>query len=193
MNSFWKKLFGFPDLLHFASNTTFLFQFLPLGPPSFEKETAGNANEISGDLTLPLSIRMFAPENGQYTPYVEFRTLLSGPSKLNLGSDGKVQFKIAATEQPITYAFATTYFQYRKPTTRIAVNTIANAARSALNTDGLALAIPPLKVGANLVLSPTSWDLENKSVLHLNFRAKPETTTSRNIKTSNGKTLSLPK
>ncbi|MGZ3720791.1 MAG: hypothetical protein ACXWR1_20660 [Bdellovibrionota bacterium] len=194
MSSFWLKLFGWPDLLSFPSNTSFLFQFLPMGPPSFLNEAAGGTNVITGDLTQPVSMRMFAPKNGQYTPYVEFRTTLAGPATMTLGTAGQINFKINAADQPVQYAFAQSYIDQYNPNKFIAINTIAKSARTALNTDGLQLTIPPLTVGASITLAPNDWQLQPNNVIRLDFSANsraaaPAVTTT--VKTTNNRTLSV--
>ncbi len=172
MQSRFKQFFGWPDLMNFAKDTTFLFQFQPLGPPAFENETAGRGGAINGNLTLPLSARMYAPLQGIYTPYVEFRTLLSGPTSMTLQDHGKVNFKIAATAQPSTYTFAQNYLASRHPNTHIAIDTIANATRSSLNADGMQLTIPSFAVGKQLKLVPSTWSLQSEKVLKLDFDAQ---------------------
>jgi hypothetical protein len=169
MQSRFQQFFGWPDLLHFAKDTTFLFQFQPIGPPAFEKETAGPGGTIKGDLTLPLSARMFAPLAGVYTPYVEFRSLLTGPASMTLLSGGKVQFSISASQQPTTYAFSERYASIRRPNTHIAIKTIASAIRSSLNANGMQLTIPTLRVGNQLKLVPNAWNLQGDKVLQLDF------------------------
>jgi hypothetical protein len=169
--SFFKKLFGWPDLLSFPADTNFLFQALPMGPPSFTDEASAGTNAIKGNLAVPLSLRMFAPINNQYTPYVEFRTTVAGPAVLTLGASGKVNFQIAAQTQPTTYAFANDYVAAHNPNKHIAVDTIATTARTALNTDGMQLTIPTFTVGASLSLVPADWAMLSNDVLRLDFSA----------------------
>lgn len=169
--SFFKKLFGWPDLLSFPSNTNFLLQALPMGPPSFTNEASAGTNAISGDLSVPLSLRMFAPIDNQYTPYVEFRTALTGATTLTLGANGKVNFQINAQTPTVTYAYADSYVAAHNPNTYIAVNTIASTAATALNTNGLQLTIPTFTVGSSLSLVPADWALLESDVLRLDFSA----------------------
>lgn len=176
MQSRFKQFFGWPDLMTYDQETTFLFQFLPLGPPSFENAKAGNAGSINGDLNLPLSVRMFAPLSGKWTPYVEFRTLLAGNANMTLLKDGKVNFKIAASEQPASYAFAQKYIQQYDPNTKIAISTIADATRDSLNTEGMQMSLPTFTVGKQLQLVPQAWNLKANQVLKLDFTtASPKT------------------
>jgi len=178
MQSRWKQFLGWPDLMTYDKETTFLFQFLPLGPPSFLNEKSGGAGSIAGNLTLPLGVRMFAPLNGKWTPYVEFRTLLSGNSNMTLLKDGKVNFKIEAAEQPATYVFAQKYLQKYDPNTRIAIETITSAARESLNGEGMQISLPTLKVGKQLQLVPQAWNLMGNQVLKLDFTATTATSVS---------------
>jgi hypothetical protein len=169
LNSFWEKLFGWPDLFRFSSSSVFLFQAVPLGPPSFDSEVAGGPNVISGNMTQPLNLKMFSPLNGGYEPYVEFNTTLTGPTTLTLDANGQINFQMAAATEPVTYSFADSYVQEYSPNTYIAAGTIGNSAFKALNTSGVQLTIPPLSVGASLKLQPADWALLPGDVLQLEF------------------------
>jgi hypothetical protein len=171
MQSRWKQFWAFPELQRFPTNTTFAFQFLPMGPPSFENEAAANDNMIQGDLTLPLAVRMFAPINGKYRPMVEFKTLVSGPTKLKLLKDGKIDFRLKANENPVTYAWSKKYVQKYEPSERIAIETISEAVREGLNTDGMTLDFPALIVGKSLRLVPERMNLEGSN-LRMDFNVK---------------------
>jgi|GEM_PF-6488671 len=194
MQSRFQQWIGWPDLLTYDKETTFLFQFLPLGPPSFENASAGAAGSINGDLNLPLSVRVFAPLSGKWSPYVEFRTLLAGNANMTLQQNGKVNFKITASEQPSTYAFSQKYVQQYDPNTRIAIDTIASATRDSLNADGMQLNLPTFTVGKQLQLVPQSWNLQNNTVLKLDFVATSTAAaavTTTKVKTSTNKTLAV--
>lgn len=194
MQSRFKQWIGWPDLLTYDKETTFLFQFLPLGPPSFDNAKAGASGSINGDLNLPLSVRMFAPLSGKWTPYVEFRTLLAGNANMTLQKDGKVNFKIDATEQPATYAFAQKYIQQYNPSTKIAISTIAAASRDSLSGEGMQMSLPTFTVGKQLQLVPQGWNLQGNQVLKLDFTAASTATAavaSTTVKTSTNKTLTV--
>jgi hypothetical protein len=170
MNNRWAKWFAWPDLFRFEKSTVFAFQFLPMGPPAFDKEkSAARGTQIQGDLSLPLAVRMFAPHNGKYRPMVEFRTLLKGPSKLKLMKGGKIEFQVEAEDQPITYAWNQRYVNKYNPNTHINVDRIGSSVRSGLGTNGISLAVPTLGVGSTLQLVPQGWRLENNGDLRLNF------------------------
>lgn len=171
MQSRWQQFFGWPDLMTYDTQTTFLFQFLPLGPPHFTNEKSGGAGVITGDLTLPLSARMFAPLQGKWTPYVEFRSLLAGPASLTLQKGGKIQLKISAAKKPATYAFAEKYLKSFAPNSYIAIDTMAAASRDSLGGEGIQLSIPSLLVGKQIELAPQSWSLESGQTLRLDFTA----------------------
>ncbi len=172
MNSRFKQFFGWPDLQTYPKNSLFLFNVQPLGPPSFENVSAGGAGTINGNLTLPMSLRMYAPKEGKYVPYVEFRTRVIGPASMNLLKDGKINFKLTASEQPATYAFAQDYVNKYKPNTKIAIDTISKAMRTSLNADGIDLQIPTFAVGNQLSLVPEKWNFQGSQVLRLDFTAK---------------------
>ncbi|HEY8280407.1 MAG TPA: hypothetical protein VIH99_12335 [Bdellovibrionota bacterium] len=193
MQSRWKQLYAWPDLMRYPKDTTFLFQFQPLGPPSFENEKAGEGGTIQGDLTMPLSIRMFSPIDGIYSPYVEFRTRFSGPTTLSLGEDGSIRFKINSSDQEASYAFAQSYIDERHPVTRIAIHTIARASASSLSTEGLNMTVPNLTIGKNLKLVPQGWNLQQGNVLKLNFNLKVGAKAADLVRTSNGKKLNVRK
>lgn len=171
MQSRWQQFWGWPEMQKYPKDTKFAMQFMPLGPPSIEKEKAAALNAVSADLNLPLSVRLFAPLDGKYKPMVEFRTFLSGPSTLKLLKDGKVEFKISAQEYPVSYAWATKYVNKYQPNQKIAVDTIAKSVRTALNGEGFTLAIPNFTVGKQLQLVPQEWNLEGANI-RLDFTTK---------------------
>lgn len=171
MQSRWKQFWAFPELMRYDTNTTFAFQFLPLGPPSFDREVSAPGNAVQGDLTLPLSVRMFAPQKGKYRPMVEFRTLVTGPTKLKLLKNGKIDFRLTAKESPITYGWSNSYVKNYKPSKSIAVDAIADAVREGLSTDGMTLDFPPLLVGKSLQLVPENMNLEGTN-LRVEFQPK---------------------
>ena len=194
MQSRFKQFFAWPDLMTYDKETTFLFQMLPLGPPSFENEKSGGSGVISGDLTIPLSMRMFAPLKGKWTPYVEFRTQVMGSTSMKLQKDGKVLFKIAAADQPAAYAFAQKYVQEYNPNQKIAIDTMAGAVRDSLNSDGMNMSLPTLTVGKQLQLVPEAWNLLGQGVLKLDFNAVNKSAAavvSQTAKTSTNKTLTV--
>lgn len=169
MNSYFQKLFVWPDLLSFSNNTLFLFNVQPMGPPSFTNEAASGTNGIKGNLSQPISMRMYAPIKGVYTPYVEFRTTLSGPAIFTLGTNGKVTLKMTPSDQAMTYAFADAYVKKYNPNTGISVSKLQSAAHDAMASEGVSLTIPNFAVGSNLTLLPTDWTLQKGSVLRLGF------------------------
>ncbi len=171
MQSRFKQFFAWPDLMTYSKQTTFLFNFLPLGPPSFLNAKSGGSGVIQGNLTLPLAMRMFAPLKGKWTPYVEFRTRVSGPTTLTLQKDGKVHFKINASDQPASYAFAQKYVREYDPNQKIAIDTMAGAVRDSLNSEGMMMNLPTLAVGKQLKLVPQQWNLQSQGVLKLDFNA----------------------
>lgn len=194
MQSRFKQFFAWPDLMTYDKETTFLFQFLPLGPPSFSSEKSGGAGVIAGDLTIPLSMRMFAPLKGMWTPYVEFRTLVSGSTTMSLSRDGKVLFRIAASDQPAAYAFAQKYVQEYQPNQKIAIDTMAGAVRDSLNADGMTMSLPTLTVGKQLQLVPQVWNLMGQGVLKLDFNAVSKAAAAvqtQTARTANNKTLTV--
>lgn len=194
MQSRFKQFFGWPDLMNYDKDTMFLFNYVPMGPPSFENEKSGGNGVIEGDLTIPLAMRMFAPLKGTWTPYVEFRTMVSGATTMKLQADGKVLFKITASDQPATYAFAQKYVQEYQPKQKIAIDTLASAARDSLNADGMTMSLPTLTVGKQLQLVPQAWNLQNGGVLKLDFNAQSKATAAvqtQTAKTANSKTLTV--
>lgn len=170
MQSRWKQFWGWPEMQKYPKDTKFALQFLPLGPPSMEKEKAVGKT-VSAELNLPLSVRLFAPLEGKYRPMVEFRTFISGPASLKLLKDGKVEFKLSTQEYPVNYAWADSYVRKYNPSRKIAADTIAGSVRSALNAEGFNLAIPNFTVGKQLQLVPQEWNLEGANI-RLDFNAK---------------------
>lgn len=171
MQSRFKQFFAWPELMRYPKNTTFAFQFLPMGPPSFENEKTGPDNTISGDMNMPLSVRMFAPISGQYTPMVEFRTMASGPTKLKLLKAGKIEIQLTAQPYPVYYGWAQKYVRNFNPNQNVAVDTIAKQVRESLNTEGFTMEIPSLTVGKELKLVPEKWNLEGTN-LRMDFTTK---------------------
>jgi hypothetical protein len=169
MGNFFEKLFAWPDLLRFPSDTNFVFQAVPIGPPSFLDDASGGENVITGNLTQPLALHMYAPMDGIYVPYVELATIVTGPTKLTLSSTGQVQFEIAASQEPVSYAFADSFVSQYYPNTYIATGAIASSAYTTLSTQGLQLTLPSVPVGASLKLSPSEWNLMSGDVLQLEF------------------------
>ena len=149
---------------------------------------------IAGDLTIPLSMRMFAPLKGMWTPYVEFRTLVSGSTTMSLSRDGKVHFRIAASDQPAAYAFAQKYVQEYQPNQKIAIDTMAGAVRDSLNSDGMIMSLPTLTVGKQLQLVPQIWNLMGQGVLKLDFNAVSKAAAAvqtQTARTANNRTLTV--
>jgi hypothetical protein len=171
MQSRWQQFWAFPELQSYPKDTKFAFQFLPLGPPSLQNEKAGGSNTVNADLTLPLSVRMFAPLDGKLRPMVEFRTYISGPSSLKILPNGKIEFHLSTQAYPVTYAWAQSYVSKYSPTQRIAIDTISGKVRSALSSEGFTLAIPSFTVGRQLQLVPQGWNLVGGNI-RLDFTAK---------------------
>lgn len=169
MNSYWQKVWAWPELLRFNNNTTFLFQFLPMGPPAFSNEKSMAGGVIQGNLNLPLSVRMYAPmTRSKYVPMVEFRSLLAGPARLKLGAEGVISLQVDTKPYNIQYEWAKSYVSKYDPSQRIATDTIGEEIRGGLNKQGINLKIPPLEVSNTLFLSPQSWNLEGQN-LRVNF------------------------
>ena len=171
MSSSWQLFWAWPELLRYSARTAFIFQFVPLGPPAFNNEKAAGTSTIAGQVVLPLSVRMYAPIKGKYVPMVEFRSTLAGPTTLKLNEGGQILMQTQAQPTPVTYEWAKKYLATQDPDTRIAVDTITDQLRPALNQQGVSLNIPSLKVGNSLELAPQSWVLEGPN-MRVNFSAK---------------------
>ncbi len=172
MQSRWKQFFAWPDLMRFAKNTTFLFQFLPLGPPSLENETAAGDGVISADLFVPIAARMFAPDEDLYVPYVEFRANLGGRAELAVVPGGKAVFRLATNGVDLKYRWSQRYLAKHEPDQRIAADKMGEAIRGSLTTDGWELPVPTLPVGPTLKLVPEKWNLQ-EGVVELQFTTSP--------------------
>jgi hypothetical protein len=170
MQSRWSQFFAWPHLMSWPKNTKFAFQFQPMGPPSFENERAAGSDAISGNINLPLAVRMYGPIKGVYSPMVEFRTQLLGNSTIKLLPNGKVQFQVETEELPVAYGWSKKYLNKYKPTQRIAVKTMAKALKKTLNAEGFTISLPTITVGKSLKLKPESWQLDGKR-LRLDFDA----------------------
>ncbi|MCO5142169.1 MAG: hypothetical protein M9962_03665 [Oligoflexia bacterium] len=168
MQSRWKQFWGWPDLMNYYKDDIFALQFLPMGPPSFRNERSGGAGKVNGELVVPLSVRMFAPRDGKFIPYVEFRSTINGSTSLQLEDEGKITFTLSANQLPITYGFASSYIRKYNPSTKIAIDTMAEAMRKSLDKQGFSTSIPTIKVGKNVMLYPQKWNLEGKN-LRLDF------------------------
>lgn len=171
MSSRWTQFFIWPHLMQWHKKTKFAFQFLPMGPPSFTEESAAGDGHIAGRLSLPLSVRMYAPLSGVYTPMVEFRTMLSGSANLSLSADGKIRLATEAEEYPVYYGWARKYLRDFGPSEHIAVETIAREIRKSLGQEGFSLSLPELTVGKALMLKPEKWNLEGET-LRIHFDVK---------------------
>jgi len=164
MQSRWKQFFAWPDLMRFRKNTTFLFQFLASGPPSFENPKTGGAGEITGLLTLPLSARMYAPQNSTYVPYAEFQSMLAGNTKLKLLKNGKVKFQINTDKLKINYRWSQKYLEKYEPSEYIAVGLMSDALKDSLNAEGLELTIPSIPIGIQSKLIPNDWKITGETM-----------------------------
>jgi hypothetical protein len=169
MNSPFQKFFGFPELNRFSNETEFAFDFAPAGPPAFNRERAAGKNVIQGDMNMPLAVRMSPEIGGVYTPMVEFRTLLAGPSTLTLGKDGKIAVQVNSQASPVTYAWNANYVRNYNPSQYIAADTIGEKVRSALGGQGFSMQFPTLVVGPTVTLAPQSWELMQGSDLRVSF------------------------
>lgn len=176
MQSRFKQFWAWPDLQNFATNTTFVFNFVPASPPAFTDEKAGGTDVITGNLSMPLWIRMFAPVGGTYMPYVEFSTSLEGPATMKLLKGGKIDFAVTTNQLPVSYRFAAAYQRLRNPNTHIAAQTMADTAKDSLSTDGLTLSIPNFVVGKSLKLVPEHWQLQSGGNLTLQFTTEAGST-----------------
>lgn len=160
MQSRWAQFFVWPDLFHFEKNTTFLFQFLPMGPPSFANPHNGNKGEIVGDLFLPLNVRMFAPQDNTYIPYVQFFTNIAGVTRMKLVEGGKVQVSVDTQALDINYQWSKKYLDNYDTYENISVALIADAIQGNLQqSQGIDIAIPVLSIGLQSKLSPTDWNI----------------------------------
>jgi hypothetical protein len=90
---------------------------------------------------------------------------------LKLLKDGKVEFRLTTQKYPVNYAWATSYIAKYNPSKKIAVDTIADSVRGALNAEGFTLAIPNFTVGKQLQLIPQEWNLEGAKI-RLDFKTK---------------------
>lgn len=173
MQSRWKQFWAWPELMNYPKDAKFAFQFVPMGPPSFTKERAGANNSISGNLNMPLGIRMYTPLGARMEAMVEFRTFIDGQTNLRLLKGGKIDMQLTTKKHAVTYAWAKKYVAVHHPTERVAAETMADAARESLSKEGFTLELPSITVGKSLNLVPEKWNLEggNKN-LRLDFATK---------------------
>lgn len=167
-----RQFFAWPDLRRFPKNTNYLFRFAPVAAPALRNaRSAGNA--LQGQLGFPLSIRMFAPIERRWFPYVEFRTRLDAGASFRL-QGGALKVKLRAHEGGLTHAFSREYVDRFRPNTRISTRRLAPALFSALNENELTIRLPSLNV-AGAKLTPAAWALERygrEKALRLEFQPK---------------------
>ncbi|NUM88174.1 MAG: hypothetical protein HUU37_03130 [Bdellovibrionales bacterium] len=168
MQSRWQQFFAWPDLMRFPKNTTFLFQFLPMGPPSFENEAATADGVIAGDLMVPIAAWMFAPDAGLYVPYVEFLANLTGRAELAVAPGGKAVFRLATSGVDLRHRWSRKYVEKHAPQEGIAVGKMGEALKDSLNTEGWELPVPSLPLGPTMKLVPEKWNLRD-GVVELRF------------------------
>lgn len=169
----WQQFWVFPELQRYPQNSEFAFHLQPAGPPAFENMRNSGTNEIAGDLDLPLAAQMFARIEGQLSPMVEFRTRLTGPTRLALSPGGKITLRLAlgAAPPPISYAWNEAYLRDHNPTQRIATDVIGENMRTSLNGEGFSLQLPALEIGPNLRLAPHGWEMDGQNI-HLELRTE---------------------
>lgn len=167
LNNFWAKLFVWPDLFHFKKTDVFRFKTFFMGAPSILDPQNAGPNNISAQIFMPIAVRTYAPRDGQYVPYVEFRSELNGPSQLKIAGE-KAVIQVNTNNLKISKAWSNDYKAKYHPNTHIGTGAIAGVLKNSLNTQGLELPLPQLKVGAQTKLVPTSWQLEGKN-LRLQF------------------------
>lgn len=167
-----RQFFAWPDLRRFPKNTNYLFRFSPVAAPAL-KNARSSGNTLQGQLGFPLSIKMFAPIERRWFPYVEFRTRLDAGASFRL-QGGALKVRLNAHEGELTHGFSREYVDRFRPNTRISTRRLAPALFSALNENELTVRLPRLNV-AGATLTPSAWALDRngrEKTLRLEFQAK---------------------
>jgi hypothetical protein len=169
----WQQFWVFPELQRYPQNAPFAFHLRPAGPPALENMRNGATNEIAGDLDLPVAVRMLARLEGEFSPMVEFRTRVTGPTRLALSPDGKITLRTSpgATGLPISYTWNEAYVRAYNPTQRIATDVISDGIRASLGGEGFSVQLPALEIGPTLRLAAHGWQMHGANI-HLELRTK---------------------
>lgn len=169
----FKQFFAWPDLQRFPKDTNFLFRLQPREAPKLENASSSRAGEITGQVNLPLAIKMFAPIERRWFPYVEFRTQLNAAASFHV-SGGALKVRLRAANEELSHAFSREYVDRFRPNTRISTRRIRDSLVESLNKEELSVPLPALKAGG-LELKPNALGLlqaGREQALQLQFSAR---------------------
>ncbi len=170
----FRQFFAWPDLLRFRKNTNFLFRFAPVAPPAFRNLRGAGEARLQGALAFPLAIRMYAPLERRWFPYVEFRTSIDANASFRL-SEGAVRARLSADPRELRYGFSEEYRDKYRPRSRISTRRLAPALFEAVNENELEMKLPELKI-ASSAFRVTNWALVpagRGGALRLEFSSVP--------------------
>lgn len=154
MKSRFLQFFVWPDLMKFATNTTFYFDLRAQNYPSLTNGRMVTDRGLTYDLQVPLLVNMWAPHNGNYLPYVDFRAQGSGRVYINVKGN---QLQLQAMTGPLNVRsqFRDEYKSVRAVSDSIWESLLGSRVQSYLSSQKFMTDLPEWPLTQNLILGVT--------------------------------------
>jgi hypothetical protein len=141
LGNWFEKLIFWPDLTRFNKNSVFHFKVFPTTPPELEDLSADPTGALLFNLSLPVTVSMFAPEKGGPVHYLDLSTTLSGPASFSI-ENGTLQFQQKLSDLDLSARWDANFVKKHCPDQRIDTSLMASGLKSALETSGLSYPMP---------------------------------------------------
>ncbi len=155
-----------PDLLKFATSTVFWFDVVSDGNPQLSNVRAGSstAGGLIYDVRAPIVIYDWAPSRGNYIPYVDLKSNVTGTFRAAIKSQ-TLQMQVVPTSMPVTAKFRSEFKAVRAVDERIDTARLSTSARDFLNQKVTSVAMPQWNFGNDLKASYGDIKLFKQSLM----------------------------
>ena len=159
---FLKALF-WPDLLRFDSSSIFQFQLFPSEEPSIGEVESDGANTFFFDLSVPLTLSIFAPTETGSQHYVNLSSDFSAPASLSF-QNGVIFFQQDPGRIQVSTEWDPQYVEAHDPVERICRLEVAHGLRKLMRETGLSYTLPTWQEANAFSLSIKSAALNGTDV-----------------------------
>lgn len=155
-----------PDLLKFSTSTVFYFDLASDAAPQIQNVRSGSSTQggLVYDVKAPIVIYDWAPSRGNYIPYVDLRSTVTGTFRAAIKSQN-LQVQVVPASMPVTARFRSEYKAIRAVDERIDTARLSTAAKDFLNSKVTSVAIPSWSFGTDIKSSYGDLKLFKQSVM----------------------------
>jgi hypothetical protein len=173
MGSRFFQFFIWPDLMNFSSRTSFWFDISSEAAPKLANGEMNPGGGIAYRVSAPLLVNQWAPGEGQYVPYLDFRAPMTGELNAKI-DDGKLSIQLSPNDLNVSAVYRPEYQKIRRIDNNwIATGILGSNVQSYLQSQAFQFTLPSWDLGQGMTLG-----MRDLQIWHQSFRIPLQLTSS---------------